>query len=60
MPLTFTEVLPLPAGGYGARCTCGWFENGPHDERTIDQIVDDHADCHRPQNGGNKIVGRGR
>ena len=41
-----TQVLPLPESGFGARCRCGWFENGPHSEDEIDQIVRRHAESH--------------
>lgn len=42
-----TQVLPLPDGGFGARCRCGWFETGPHNEGEIELIARAHAETHR-------------
>jgi hypothetical protein len=41
-----TQVLPLPERGFGARCRCGWFDNGPHDQADIDRVVREHAESH--------------
>ena len=55
--MTLTEPLPLPAGGFGARCTCGWFETGPHQKPDdINLIIKEHAEIHRAANGGLRNV----
>lgn len=55
--LILTEVLPLPQGGFGARCSCGWFETGPvAAPEDIDCLVADHAAIHRGEKDSLRVT----